>query len=165
MLATKLATLIQLKVVYMKVSGRDQSYLTDQACYEVWKPYNCYRPLPPDLWRVTWPNGSAAPLMSCTCTIHGFVMAGAAPTGKTKQGYEDEHLGSLSVRVRRCGQADWLVSEQRPPTHEQDLSWCSQPMNMQTHTDVTDKYRYLCNNSVKHNVNNSLGMHSWQMEM
>ena len=38
-------------------------------------------------WLVTcpWPNGSAVPLMSCTCTIHGFVMAGAAPTGKTKQ--------------------------------------------------------------------------------
>ena len=27
----------------------DQSYLTDQARYEVRKPYNCYRPLPPAL--------------------------------------------------------------------------------------------------------------------
>ena len=25
------------------------------------------------------------------------------------------------------------------------------PMNMQTHSDVTDNYRYVCNNSVKHN--------------
>ena len=29
-------------------------------------------------------------------------------------------------------------------------------MNMQTRSDVTDKYRYVCNNSVKHNVQNSL---------
>ena len=28
-------------------------------------------------------------------------------------------------------------------------------MNMQTHSDVTDNYRYVCNNSVKHNVQNS----------
>ena len=33
---------------------------------------------------------------------------------------------------------------------------CSQPINMQTRSDVTDKYRYVCNNSVKHNVHNSL---------
>ena len=32
---------------------------------------------------------------------------------------------------------------------------CSQPMNMQTRSDVTDKYRYVCNNS-KHNVYNIL---------
>ena len=31
----------------------------------------------------------------------------------------------------------------------------SQPMNMQTCSDVTDKYRYVCNNS-KHNVYNIL---------
>ena len=33
---------------------------------------------------------------------------------------------------------------------------CGQPINMQTRSDVTDKYRYVCNNSVKHNVYNSL---------
>ena len=33
---------------------------------------------------------------------------------------------------------------------------CSQSMNMQIRSDVTDKYRYVCNNSVKHNVHNSL---------
>ena len=58
-------------------------------------------------WLVTcpWPNGSAVPLMSCTCTIHGFLSWRARhPQEKqSNQGYEHEHLG----------QADWLVSEQK----------------------------------------------------
>ena len=29
---------------------------------------------------------------------------------------------------------------------------CSQPINMQKHSDVTDKYRYVYNNSAKYNV-------------
>ena len=87
--------------------------------------------------------------------MHSFVMVGAAPREKqSNQGYKDEHLGSWPVHVWRCGSADQLVSEQRPPSHEQDLV-CSQPMNMQTRIDVTDKYRYVCNIS-KHNVYNIL---------
>ena len=110
--------------------GTHQSYLTDQARYEGRKPYNCYRPLPPTLWRVTWPNASAAPLiLSCTCAMHGFAMAGAAPREKrSNQNYKDEHLGSWPVYVRRCGPADWLVSKQRAPSHEQNLS-CMQSTN------------------------------------
>ena len=77
-------------------------------------------------------QGSAAPQMSsCTCAMlmHGLVMAGAAPREKqSNQSYEDEHLRSWPVYVWRCGPADWLVSEQRPPSHEQDLS-CMQSTN------------------------------------
>ena len=81
----------------------DQSYLTDQARYEGWKPYNCYRPLPPGLWRVTWPNASAASLiLSFTCAMHGFAMAGAAPWEKrSNQNYKDSilDLGQYMFRI------------------------------------------------------------------
>ena len=77
-----------------------------------------------------YPNASAAPLiLSCTCAMHGFAMAGAAPREKrSNQNYKDEHLGSWPVYVRRCGPADWLVSKQRAPSHEQNLS-CMQSTN------------------------------------
>ena len=80
--------------------------------------------------------------------MHGFVTAGAAPREKQSNlSYEEEHLVSWPVYVRRYGPADWLQSKGLLATSK-TCPACIQPMNMQTCSDVTDKYRY---NLVKHN--------------
>ena len=84
--------------------------------------------------------------------MHGFAMAGVAPREKrSNQNYKDEHLGSWPVYVRRCGPADWFKSKGLLATNK-TCAACSQPMDMQKRSDVTDKYRYVYNNSAKHNV-------------
>ena len=67
---------------------------------------------------------SAVPLMLlCTCAMHGFVMAGAArQKNKVIKATKMKYLGSWPIYVRRSGPADWLVSEQRPPSYKQDSS-------------------------------------------
>lgn len=47
--------------------------------------------------------------------------------------YQDEHLGSWSGNVRRCGTARGKTCQT-----------CSQTMNMQKCSDNTDNYRYIC---------------------
>ena len=85
--------------------------------------------------------------------MHGFAMAGVAPREKrSNQNYKDEHLGSWPVYVRRCEPADWLVSKQRAPSHELVLHACSQPMDMQKRSDVTDKYRYVAIQIIQQNT-------------
>ena len=90
-------------------------------------------------------------MSSCTCEMHYFGMAGTALD--KKQSYEDEHLGDLGPYI--FGDVDeqigWFLSTGFLATSNTCIA-CSQPMDMQTRSDVTDKYRYVCNNSVKYIV-------------
>ena len=73
-------------------------------------------------------------------------MAGAVPQEKqSNQSYEDEHLGPYMG-----GDADqqfgWFQSKGLLATSK-TCPACSQPMDMQTRSDVTDKYRWRCSNT------------------
>ena len=51
-------------------------------------------------------------------------------------------MNSLDL-VQRCEPADWLVSEQRPShilATSKTFHAFSQPMNLQTHSEVNEKY-------------------------
>ena len=75
-------------------------------------------------------------------------MAGAAP--REKRSYKDEHLGTYmfgDVDQQIC----WFQSKGLLATSK-TCPACSQPMDMQKCSNVTDKYRYVYNNSVKYNV-------------
>ena len=118
---------------------------------KLWKLYKCYRSLPyacdlshdPMLALPPWCRH-----VHVQCTVLSWQ---ARHHGKNKahQSYcnKDEHLGSWPVYVRRCGPADWLVSEQRPPSHKQDLS-CIESTN--EHANPQWYHWQVCNNSVKH---------------
>jgi len=74
-------------------------------------------------------DSSKSTVSSCSCP--GFVMVGAAPQEK-QSAIKATKMSILDldpyVFVLRCGPADWFVSEQRPPSHKQDLS-CMQSTN------------------------------------
>ena len=73
-------------------------------------------------------------------------MAGEVPREKqSNQSYEDEYLRSWQVYVRGC-QIDWFQSKGLLAT-SRTCPACSQPMDMQTRSDVTDKYRWRCSNT------------------
>ena len=89
--------------------------------------------------------------------MHGFIMAGAAPWEKNKEikatkmsilDLGQYMFGDVGQQIDRFQSKSLLATSKTCPA-------CSQPMNMQTHSDVTDKYRYVYNNSVKHKVHNS----------
>ena len=113
---------------------QDQSYLTDQARYKVWKPYKCYRAFPHAVWCVTWPNTIALCPWYRHVHVQCMVLSWQSQHhGKNKaiKATKMKHLGSWPVYVRRWRPADWLVSEQRPPSYKQDLS-CMKSTNEDT---------------------------------
>ena len=84
--------------------------------------------------------------------MHGFVMHGGCGTaGKTKQSKATK-MSILNLGPYMFGDVDqqigWFQSKGLLATSK-TCPACSQPMNMQTRSDVTDKYRYVCNISVK----------------
>ena len=115
----------------LKWWGINRTWRTKSAT-KSWSHTSATRPLPHCLWRVTWTQCyRCAPDVIMYMRNAWFCHAWRARhRGKNKaiQSYEDEHLESWPVYVRRCGPADWLVSEQRPPSHKQDLS-CTQSTN------------------------------------
>ena len=118
---------------------------------KLWKLYKCYRSLPYAVWPVTWPNASTAPwchhvhaqcmVLSWRVRHHGKNKAIKA----TKMSILDPGpymFGDVEQQIGWFQSKGLLATSKTYPA-------CSQPMNMQTRSDVTDKYRYVCNNSVK----------------
>lgn len=114
-------TRINRKTHYAVMLAAVRSIVLDRPnTLRIWKPYNCWRPHPPVT--ESRDNISTAPLMvSCTCAMHAwFCHGGRFTVGKTKLrrwvSWTLAHIYSMLT-------SRWLTSEQRPPSHEQDLSF------------------------------------------
>ena len=80
--------------------------------------------------------------------MHGFAMAGAAPREKKPK---NEATKATKMRILDLGQhmfgdvdrqIGWFQSKGLLATNK-TCPACSQPMDMQKRSDVTDKYRYV----------------------